>query len=170
MRWSCRHPKIVQGKPWVDGLQNLNHLNVQPVGLFVVGHNRVHMDDRITLKAFLQLHLNQVYCVVHMHDVRIARHLCMQRNHTAAPVSYTHLDVYKRQPTYVTLAEVADLQAYIEQTGALYLDAAGISHAGDVGTDDGYVVYSGNKAAFEQIQDILSAFSKPCLLYTSRCV
>ena len=63
--------------------------------------------------------------------------------------------------TYVALAEVADLQACVEQTGARYLDAAVISHARDLGTDDGYVVYSGNKAAFEQIQDILSAFSQP---------
>ena len=79
---------------------------------------------------------------------------------TACPAAHLQ-DQIIVNTSYETLAEVAQVQACVEQAGAIYIDAAVISHASDVGSADGYVVYSGNKAAFDQIEDILSALSKP---------
>ena len=58
-----------------------------------------------------------------------------------APVSYTHLDVYKRQARYYAIRDIDEARAFIEHP---YLGA--------------------------NLREISEALLQLCLLYTSRCV
>ena len=117
-----------------------------------------------------------------------------------APVSYTHLDVYKRQQLTLGGFAVADVDSFGEDvsvTVRLYSDAGHttLANAGTQGTlilgaTTGLTSFSGNNSntitltgSLAEVQDALNALKfagvanyngtgvgNSCLLYTSRCV
>ncbi len=60
-------------------------------------------------------------------------------------------------------SEVIDIQKYFTDKNARYLDATILTYQGDVGTKYGYLLYSGPKDIFDEIQESLKALSDPAV-------
>ena len=81
------------------------------------------------------------------------------------PVSYTHLDVYKRQ---------ASTKAFVSQLMVLYVLAADLAQKRgllDAAGMDAYLTELKDLTPkAQQLVDQAETYAKACLLYTSRCV
>ena len=66
--------------------------------------------------------------------------------------------------TTSTPEEVKEMDAYAAEVGALHLDAKIEVYPGDIGTKNGYLVYSGSKKVFDEAKNALEALGKAVYL------
>lgn len=67
-------------------------------------------------------------------------------------------------------SDVLAMQKLVEEDGGRYIDSCILTYQGEVGPHTGYLLYSGDKAAFEEIQDTLAALSVPVFCSESTAV
>ena len=89
----------------------------------------------------------------------------MPDRHSPDPVSYTHLDVYKRQGAYRLITTLGSAETEQDIT----LSATELS-APDVVLNAAKVMLHPKGTPDGPVEDNASLNFKACLLYTSRCV
>ena len=95
----------------------------------------------------------------------------MSSTHCSMPVSYTHLDVYKRQEVHNGSA--LDLQFADESFDAVWMQNVGMNilDKQTLYAEVCRVLKPGGRFAFQEMAAGNAATTYfPCLLYTSRCV
>ena len=84
---------------------------------------------------------------------------------SAPPVSYTHLDVYKRQPLDLGDVDIRDVLQQSQEIAGSKLSHSQI-HI-NIGENDGGIIRADDKKIRQIMFNLLH---NACLLYTSRCV
>ena len=96
--------------------------------------------------------------------------------HTIRPVSYTHLDVYKRQTQNdetVAVQSAANLDTVTFGTGCFWCTEAVFQQVeGVISVESGYAGGHVDNPTYEQVGTGATGHAEclNCLLYTSRCV
>ena len=67
-------------------------------------------------------------------------------------------------------SDVLKTQEMVEAEGGRYLDATILTYQGEVGPKTGYLIYSGSRSAFLEIESALAALSEPVFLSESTAV